>query len=166
MSEQVNNKVSTLTEAKMSELARAMDKLVGEHPEAQSVDEWFLIITLYASGLTGIENNFCKQCLVRKYQEKDKLRSELRPRQWVREAKCSLKEGSVERETVFKSRVVGVNLPRARGVAVENPDFVVVSIEGKAEYAVDVRLSVPIGSAKDFFAGQPVEVVLRLKDTD
>ena len=166
MSERVNDEAGTLTEARMSELARAMDKLVGEHLGAQSVGEWFLFITLYVNGLTGVENNFCKQCLLRRYQEKDKLRSEFRPRQWAREAKCLLKEDSMEKETIFKGRVVGVNLPRAKGVAIESPDFVVVSIEGKADYVVDVRLSVPIGSARGFFAGQPVEVVLRLKDID
>ena len=149
-----------------------MDRLVKEHTNSQSVDEWFLIITLYASGLTGDENEFCKQYLRHKYRVEGELRSKLRSRQWIRTMNKLPKEGTMEKETVLGGRVVGINLLKVRGAVVDNPDSAVVSIKGKGEctlnggaviLSVGLELVVPVKYAKDFFAGQLVEVVLRPK---
>ena len=52
--------------SRIQELEQSMDILLGKHSVVNSIDELFMLITLYANCRNVTESNFCKDYLRRK----------------------------------------------------------------------------------------------------
>ena len=57
---------ATVATKRVAELEAAMERLIRDHPAVQTVNDWFLFITLYVEGANSTENQFCKNYLRRR----------------------------------------------------------------------------------------------------